>query len=100
MIQQTEPTTNSRRLQVDETEKVSSTICCQVAGFVPLHQPRIVPGDIGVSRYQSVRAVERKAPSWRKPFRFETRANARPMDRIFRNLLLFHPSALSAHPDA
>ena len=53
--------------QVDETEKVSSTIvvtieaCCEdrvvdsdrpgvrVAGFAPLHQPRIVPGDIGVS---------------------------------------------------
>jgi hypothetical protein len=53
--------------QVDETEKVSSTIVvkieagCEnrvdsdrpgvrVAGFAPLHQPRIVPGDIGVSQ--------------------------------------------------
>jgi hypothetical protein len=34
MIQQTEPTTNSRRLQVDETEKVSSTICCQDRGWL------------------------------------------------------------------
>jgi hypothetical protein len=70
MIQQTEPTTNSLRLKVNETEKVSSTICCQdrgwlrdrvgsdrlgvsVAGFAPLHQPRIVPGDIGGFQYLS-----------------------------------------------
>jgi hypothetical protein len=29
MILRVEPATNSRQLQVDETEKVSSTICCQ-----------------------------------------------------------------------
>jgi hypothetical protein len=34
MIQQSEPTTKSRRLQVDETEKVSSTICCQDRGWL------------------------------------------------------------------
>jgi hypothetical protein len=42
MIQQTEPTTNSRRLQVDETDKVSSTICFQIEAGCEIEWTQIV----------------------------------------------------------